>query len=130
MVKSREYIGKIVKVRLPYFDVSLNKVNFKIRPAVVIAVESDNLPCDFTILPISSISRKENISPYYDIPINNYNKFNLKNLSYVRCHKIATTHSTNIDRKIISDLKLLDLSLYHNLIQKYKQFSDNIINQN
>ncbi|MCD9070677.1 orotidine 5'-phosphate decarboxylase [Staphylococcus chromogenes] len=114
----QNYIGKIVNIRLPFFDIKESKISYKARPALIIGCERDQFPCDFTYLPISKINDKSKKHSLYDIEIDqeNCSLLNLKYVpSYIRCHKISTAYCTDVDRKCISDLKKRNKLLFDDI---------------
>ncbi|XJS09829.1 hypothetical protein ACF3NG_06695 [Aerococcaceae bacterium WGS1372] len=114
-----DYIGKIYKVRFPYFDSSTKKRKFKARPMLIIGIEKNNFPCDFVVLPVSSVSNSDNISREFDKKItgNDCTLLNLKkDPSYIRIHKQGTANSNDVDRNgQICDLKQTLPVLYREL---------------
>lgn len=59
-------IGKVYTAIFPFFDVNDFERKHKKRPVLII---SDMLNNDYTILPVSTITNKENIDPNFDIEI-------------------------------------------------------------
>lgn len=93
---------------------------------LAIGVERDMFPCDVTMLPISKISYSNNIHPLYDRKLENEcGRLNLNVVpSYIRVHKVATVHSSNINARAISDLKEVLPELYNELSELYKTFTE------
>lgn len=96
-------IGKIYSSIFPYYDIRMNKKSFKKRPVLIISESRNN---DFTVLPISTVSRKENLDSEYDFKIcpEDYPKLNLQKVSYIRVHKQTTVHKKELSQEI-SDFK-------------------------
>ena len=118
-------IGKICISLTPFFD-SINRRNsFKKRPVLIISEPRNN---DYTVLPISTISKKENIDSEYDIPIKmiDYPLLNLDKDSYIRTHKQTIVHKATIVEEI-SDLKQHYEDLYILVFEKLEQFNNDII---
>ncbi|UXR79387.1 MULTISPECIES: type II toxin-antitoxin system PemK/MazF family toxin [unclassified Staphylococcus] len=106
----QEYVGKIVKIRLPYFNSKTNQVSYKSRPALIIGCEKKQFPCDFTYLPISKVTSESNRHLFYDFEIdeNNGSHLNLHHTpSFIRCHKVGTAHCSEVSKNTISDLSKL-----------------------
>lgn len=59
-------IGKIYKTLAPFYDTKSKSMSFKHRPALVIAMADSD---DVVVLPISSITHRQNIHPSYDVQI-------------------------------------------------------------
>nr|WP_241864546.1 type II toxin-antitoxin system PemK/MazF family toxin [Staphylococcus massiliensis] len=121
-----DYIGIIAITRLPYYNIKDKKIAYKARPVLIIGAELKTLPCDFTVLPLSSISDKSKISLEFDYEISSKDcrKYNLKNnLSFIRTHKPTTINSRDVHNKVICNLRLLDYQTYLIIEQKYHKFS-------
>ena len=54
-------IGEICVITSPYFDIKTNQNSFKLRPALVISELRNN---DYCVLPISRVTRRENLDAY------------------------------------------------------------------
>lgn len=120
------FIGKIVKVRFSYFDINTKKNRFKSRPMLVIGVEKDTLPCDFNVLPVSSINSSENVSKKFDRKVSGDDCVTLsltRDPSYIRTHKQSFTNSKEVDVNIICDLKHLLPNLYSELEELHSDYS-------
>ena len=65
-MNSKIMIGKICIAIFPFYDIKLKKNLYKQRPVLIIGEAINN---DYTILPVSTITKKENIDIYYDIAI-------------------------------------------------------------
>lgn len=129
MSNSTEYIGKIVSGRFPHFNLTTNKKEFKSRPLLIIGAEYDTLPCDFNVLPVSSISKKEHISKDYDLELDNQccNLLKLTKVpSYIRVHKQSTINSRDVSVKIISDFKDVYPDLYNRTNELHKNFNESL----
>lgn len=46
----QDYIGKIVSIKLPYYDTKKSQISYKARPGLIIGCENSQFPCDFTYL--------------------------------------------------------------------------------
>lgn len=114
-------IGCIGIIVTPYYDSENKKNSFKKRPALIVSGPRNN---DYTVLPISSISKKENIDEKYDIKIEpeEYPLLNLKKISYIRTHKQTIVHQNSITDKPISSLKDEYKDLYENVIASWMEF--------
>lgn len=120
-------IGKIYKARTPFYNQAICQMDYKARPALVLA-KADNE--DYVVLPVSSISNSANIDPVYDIEVDPalYPKLNLRNTSYVRTHKQTVVHRANL-RDEIGDLKSEYEDLYLEILEKREAFSNSITQQ-
>lgn len=124
-----ELIGKLCDSRFAYFDRRSNNYKYKLRPVLVIGVEKEKLPCDITVLPVSKISRTENINENYDFPLT-YEEHGLLNLkydpSYVRIHKIATMHSKDLSFGTNHQLSIVYPETYSKIKEKLNEFSNGL----
>ena len=68
-MSNQQFEGCIKKSRLPYYDIVSGNIKFKARPVLLIKAEKNEGSCDFTVLPLSSISVKMNVNSEYDITI-------------------------------------------------------------
>lgn len=102
-------------------------MQIKSRPALVIAQADAK---DYIILPVSSVSKRKNLDPIYDVEIDPsvYPRLHLKNISYVRAHKQAVIHSADFSDRI-SDMKYEYPDLYEDILKKREMFSNEISKQ-
>ena len=118
--------GKIYKALVKYFDMEKG-IAFKFRPVLILA-KAD--AADFVVLPVSTVSRKENLNKYYDVMVDpeQYPLVNLNKVSYVRTHKQIIVHIAEITGEI-GDLKANYSDLYSEILSKRSDFSDEITRQ-
>lgn len=107
----QELINKIVYTSFPYFDIHSKKKKYKSRPVLIIGAEKKKFECDLTMLPISSVSKKEHLNSNFDINIGLKECPDFKCITqdecYVRTHKQSTVHS----KDIITSKKFDDLEV-------------------
>lgn len=106
-VNPQEFIGKITTSRFPFYNIRKNEMEYKSRPVLIIGSEKNSFPCDFNVLHISTITRKQHISPEYDYELNEKQcrDLNLRSFpSYVRTHKQSTCYSSDVSKKTICDV--------------------------
>lgn len=120
-------IGKIYKTLAPFYDTKSKSMSFKHRPALVIAMADSD---DVVVLPISSITHRQNIHPSYDVQIDpsQYPKLMLKKVSYVRTHKQLTIHKKEVS-SLIADLRSEYPDLYLDILIKREAFSQDVSQQ-
>lgn len=110
---------------MPYYDKASGTIKHKGRPILLLKAEKGCGECDFNILPVSSISHKENIDEIFDIKINSEEypllKLN-KDISYIRCAKISTVHSSTISKDEISNVKEQYPELWDKVVLKLKEY--------
>lgn len=124
-MSNQQFEGCIKKSRLPYYDIVSGNIKFKARPVLLIKAEKNEGSCDFTVLPLSSISVKMNINSEYDIPIdkNVYPLLNLaRDTSYIRTHKLMTLHTSQLSNQTIANLKELYPDLWGNIVSKIQEY--------
>lgn len=118
-------IGKLYSSTFQFFDVKKQALSFKNRPVLIIGDQRNN---DYTVLPVSTVSRKENLDSEYDVEIipQNYPKLNLAKISYVRTHKQTPLHRGSLHKEI-SDLKSEYPDLFLEIMTKVEKFNKNLI---
>ena len=110
-----------------FYDVKNQKNSIKARPVLILSNVRNN---DFTVLPISTISKTQNIDIEYDIELNPqiYQKINLNKVSYIRTHKRIYLHQANIDKtKILGDIKNDYPDLFLKILEKMEKFNKEIL---
>lgn len=114
-------IGKIYSTVFPYYDSKTQKNSFKKRPVLIIGGPRNN---DYTVLPISTVTKKANLDSEYDLEIKpaNYPLLHLDKLSYVRVHKQTTVHKVSLT-SLIGDMKTEYADLYLNVLEKLEEFN-------
>ena len=120
-------IGKIYISMVEFYDVRNQKTSIKARPVLILSNVRNN---DFTVLPISTISKTQNIDIEYDIELNPqiYQKMNLNKVPYVRIHKRTYLHQANIDKtKILGDIKNDYPDLFLKILEKMEKFNKEIL---
>ena len=120
-------IGKIYKCFTPYYDSQKRAMSMKSRPALVLAKADAD---DYIVLPVSTITHKENIDPYYDIEVDPalYPKLNFQKVSYIRTHKQTVVNRANLGDEISTLCKEYE-DLYLEVLTKREEFSKNITEQ-
>lgn len=118
-------IGKAYVSVFQYYNNKTHKMAFKKRPVLIVG-KSDST--DYVILPISRITDKQHLDSYYDVEIKKQ-EFPLMNLnadSYIRTHKQSVIHDGELTQCIV-DFKSEYNDTYKNVIERMKEFQDNII---
>ena len=113
-------IGKIYISVVDYYDIKTSCTKRKQRPVLIISGPHNN---DYTVLPISTISKSENIDPLYDIEVipDQYPLLGLKRRSFLRTHKQTPIHKASLVREI-GDIKANYPDLYMDVLAKWEQF--------
>lgn len=91
--------GKLYSSVTPFYDSKKGTNSFKRRPVLIIGGPRNN---DFTVLPVSTVTRAEHIDSDYDVKVepDKYPKLNLNRISYIRTHKQTTVHRASLTREI------------------------------
>lgn len=120
-------IGEIRKILTSFYDLTQNKMCYKNRPALIIAQIDSS---DYVYLPISSITKKQNLDPYYDVEIDPtiYPLSGLNKVSYIRTHKQQFVNRSQIST-FIGDFKTNYEEAYLLTIAKMEEFQKNIVTQ-
>lgn len=120
-------IGEIRKILTPFYDLSSSSMKIKSRPGLIIAQADAG---DYVVLPLSTISRRENRNPVYDLVIDpaEYPLLRLRTVSFVRTHKQTVVHCGEIG-ECISSMKVSYPDLYLRVLEAREQFSEEISSQ-
>ena len=112
-------IGKIYSSITPFYDSKKCINSFKRRPVLITGGPRNN---DYTILPVSTITRKENIDPDFDVKVEpeQYPNINLDRISYIRTHKQTIVHQSSLSKEI-GDLKTEYEELYLLVLEKLEE---------
>lgn len=117
--------GKIFIGIFPYFNIERGENAYKKRPLLIVG---DLISNDYTIIPVSTITKSENIDDEYDIEIDpiKFPLLNLNKKSYIRTHKQTTIYKEALYNEI-SDLKYNYPELYKKIINKIDKFRRKIV---
>lgn len=109
-------IGKLYTCTVEYYNAKERRLAWKGRPILIIGEPRNN---DYTVLPVSTISKKENLDVEFDIEINPavYSALGLNKVSYVRTHKQLTVHYAKLGH-FIGDLRSHYPELFEEIMQK------------
>lgn len=121
-------VGKICTFSMPYYDNKTKRNSFKARPCLVIYGPTNN---DYTVLPISTISRPEDRDSKFDYPLipSDVPNLRLPRISYVRTHKQTPVHRGQFHEQK-SDLKKEYPDKYEEIMQRNKEFNTMIQTEN
>ena len=119
-------IGKVYWSITQFYDSATKQMSFKRRPILIIDGPRNN---DYTALPISTISKRVNLDPKYDIPIDPSQRavLNLPRECFVRTHKQFPIHAANIHNQA-GDMKNNLLDLYLNVLSKVEEYQQEVLN--
>ncbi|MDY3744419.1 MAG: type II toxin-antitoxin system PemK/MazF family toxin [Dialister sp.] len=101
---------------MEYYNTKEHRLAWKSRPILIIGEPRNN---DYTVLPVSTISRKENLDAEFDVEIDPavYSALGLNKVSYVRTHKQLTVHYAKLGH-FIGDLRSHYPELFEEIMQK------------
>jgi uncharacterized protein YifN (PemK superfamily) len=118
-------IGKIYSSVIPFYDSIQQKNSYKKRPVLIVSGPRNN---DYTVLPISTVTKKANLDADYDIELDplKYPLLNLNKVCYVRTHKQTTVHKASLTTQI-GDMKCQYQDLYLQILQKLEEFNNFIM---
>lgn len=122
-------VGTIRSSRMPYYDSSTGSIQFKARPVLILKAEKESGFSDFTVLPISSISFKNNIDQNFDVEVTKemYPLLQLtKDVCYIRCGKFMTIDNRNLGVQVISNLKDSYPDLWEHIISLAKEYISDV----
>lgn len=125
----RDYIDKLTTSRIPFYDNRSGKMKVKQRPILVIGVEKDSFPCDFNVLPVSTISNYHHRDVQFDYEIGKEkcDQMSLKwSPSFIRVHKQSTCYSRDVDRRYFCDLSKDHSDLYREIVDLHQQFNETL----
>lgn len=119
-------IGKVCLTRVDFYNAGTGRTERKTRLVLVVGGPSED---DYTVLPISTITRRENVNPYYDILISEQDRatLSLQRECFIRTHKQMAAHRGSIIKKI-GDMRNDAPDLYIGAIEKMEEFQKNIVN--
>lgn len=116
-------IGKIYRSIINFYDLRSNTTQKKSRPVLILSDSRNN---DYTVLPISTVTKKENLDLEYDIELNPtlFSKLKLNRISYVRTHKRMVVHTASLDlTESLGDLKTDYPDIYLEIIEKMTKYN-------
>ena len=118
-------IGKAYWAIFKYYDNSAHRMAFKKRPVLIIG-EADG--SDYVVLPISRVTRRENIDQRYDfeIRVHDYPMLSLKATSYIRTHKQSVANIGELAERIV-DFKKEYPDAYVEVIALVEEFQKKLI---
>ncbi len=121
-------IGTVCISAFKYYDSAKRRMAFKGRPVLVIGKADDS---DYVVLPISRVTKRENLDAYYDYEIRpeTYadSALKLSAVSYVRTHKQAVLNEAEITKQVMN-LKEEFPEDYNKIIDLVEEFQKKLIN--
>ena len=123
--RAAELVGKVYLSVVEYYDSKTKTTRKKGRPVFVVAGPRNN---DYTVLPISTIKRREHLDSDYDIPIETNIRAGLalSEECFIRTHKQTTVHMGALIKQK-GDMKNDYPDLYLTALQKMEEFQRHIM---
>lgn len=118
-------VGDICISVFEYYDELNNKMSYKARPVLVIGKPDSD---DYTILPISTVSKRKYVNKKYDIFIDSilHEELGLNKDCYIRTNKQSYVHRKLIT-KIVSSLKTHDPAMFYDALMRTRSYNTRII---
>lgn len=118
-------IGKVYLSVIDFYDSKLQAMSKKARPVLIVGGPYEN---DYIVLPISTITNRANLNPYYDILIPPQDRLTLSlpRECFIRTHKQLPVHGASLLR-LKGDMKADIPGLYLDAISKMEEFQRKLI---
>lgn len=119
-------IGKVYLTYVDYYDAKTKTTRKKTRPVLVVGGPRND---DYTVLPISTISKRQNLDPDYDILVDAAERtaLSLDKECFIRTHKQMPMHQAQLI-KCLGDMRTDLPDLYLDAISRMEQFQVEIVN--
>jgi uncharacterized protein YifN (PemK superfamily) len=124
-----EPIGKVYPSFFVYYNAKQKKERIKSRPVLIIAEPIGEKDTEYTVLPLSTVSRSEFYNADYDVKMSakKLKKADFDKDCYVRTQKRTTIYKSNIDFKhCIVDLKREYPQIYRDILKRMVLFDQTI----
>lgn len=120
-------IGKVYLTYMDYFDIRTKTTRKKSRPVLVVGGPRND---DYTVLPISTISKRQNLDPDYDILVDATERavLSLDKECFIRTHKQTPAHQAQLI-KCLGDMRTDLPDLYLDAVSRMEQFQEEIVNK-
>ena len=130
--EKENYIGKVYPSYFVYYNAKQKKERIKSRPVLIIAEPIGKKDTEYTVLPISTVSRTEFHNEDYDVKLTakKLTKAKFDQDCYVKTQKRTTIYKSNIDfKKCIVDLKKEYPGIYGNILKRMTLFDQMIVKE-
>lgn len=121
-------IGKIYTAEIEYYDTRAGSYSRKYRPVLIISMPL-GLDNDFTVLPVSTISRADMRDAKFDyfIEHSKYSKLTFSKDCYIRTHKQTQVHRKDLNaNRCIGDLKNDYPNVFLDIMSKREEYNNMI----
>ena len=117
--------GTVCRALVQFYDSSSGRMRFKSRPALIIGNADEQ---DYTVLPISTITKRQNMNPHFDVPIDpkQYPGLTLAKYCFVRTHKPTIINAGQISPPV-ADMKNTYEELFLEILTRYEEYNSQII---
>ncbi len=118
-------IGKVYLSAVDFYDIKTRTTKRKIRPVLIVAGPQEN---DYIVLPISTITMRNNLNAYYDLLISPPKRavLNLSRECFIRTHKQLPVHSASLVKQL-GDMRADAPDLYLDAIAKMEEIQKAIV---
>ena len=119
-------IGKVYLTYVDYYDAKTKTTRKKARPVLVVSGPRND---DYTVLPISTISKRQNLDSDYDILVDAAERtvLSLDKECFIRTHKQTPMHQAQLI-KCLGDMRTDLPDLYLDAISRMEQFQAEVLN--
>lgn len=120
-------IGKVYTASTEYYDSKTGLTQRKGRPVLVVGGPKNN---DYSVLPISTITKRENVDPDYDIYVDVELRgiLSLDRECFIRTHKQMPLHRGSIFKEL-GNMKDNAPDLYQDVLMRMERFQKEILAQ-
>lgn len=122
-------IGLVCISAFKYYDIAKRRMAFKGRPVLVIGQADES---DYVVLPISRVTKRENLDSHYDYEMNPEiyaeSALQLSAVSFVRTHKQSVLNEGEITKQVL-DLRKEFPVAYEEIINLVEEFQKELINK-
>lgn len=118
-------IGKVYLSIVDYYNVKTGRTERKSRPVLVIGGPRNN---DYTVLPISTISKRQNVDPKFDVLVDPSSRsvLMLNRECFIRTHKQMPLHQASLYKEL-SNMKDSLPDLYLQAISLMEEYQQNLL---
>lgn len=118
-------IGTVWLSVVDFYDIRTKTTRRKTRPVLVVGGPKSN---DYTVLPVSTITMRQNVDSQYDILVDQTNRtiLSLNKECFIRTHKQMTIHQAQLVKQL-GDMKNDLPDLYLDAVGRMEEYQKEII---
>ena len=119
-------IGTVWLSIVEFYDLKTKTTRRKTRPVLVVGGPRNN---DYTVLPVSTITLRQNVDPQYDILVEPANRaiLSLNKECFIRTHKQMPMHQAQLVKQL-GDMKTDLPDLYLDAVSRMEEYQKEIVN--